>query len=183
MILKIRLSKDFDCFPSASSLDETKRVSSFPHLLSHRMSDQNFEISFPSDTVKGQEVQERIIAAMEAFSYSDKDVFGMRLALEEALVNAIKHGNGMDPNKEVHVSCQVDETEARISIRDEGEGFDPSDVPDPTDDDNLEKPGGRGIMLMRAFMTEVTYSEGGNEVILVKQREVDTEDSSAIAEG
>jgi len=140
------------------------------------MSDQNFDTSFASDTVKGQQVQERIIAAMEHCQYSDKDVFGMRLALEEALVNAIKHGNGMDPNKQVHVSCQVDEKEARVTIRDEGEGFDPADVPDPTDDDNLEKPGGRGIMLMRAFMTEVSYSEDGNEVLLVKQREVETED-------
>ncbi|MBD3675244.1 MAG: ATP-binding protein [Planctomycetaceae bacterium] len=146
------------------------------------MSDQNFEISFPSDTVKGQEVQERIITCMESISYSDRDIFGMRLALEEALVNAIKHGNGMDPNKEVHVSCHVDETAARITIRDEGEGFDPDDVPDPTDEDNLEKPGGRGIMLMKAFMTEVTYCEGGNTVILVKHREVETEDSSAVAE-
>jgi serine/threonine-protein kinase RsbW len=138
------------------------------------MSDQDFEISFPSDTVKGQEVQERIINAMDANGFSDKDVFGMRLALEEALVNAIKHGNGMDPNKEVHVTCQVDDIQTRITIRDEGTGFNPSDVPDPTDEDNLEKPGGRGIMLMKAFMTEVSYSEDGNEVLLVKEREVET---------
>jgi len=105
----------------------------------------------------------------------------MRLALEEALVNAIKHGNGMDPNKQVHVTCQVDEVQARVTIRDEGTGFDPCDVPDPTDDDNLEKPGGRGIMLMRAFMTEVSYASDGKEVILVKDRE--TEDTPVIEEG
>lgn len=89
-------------------------------------------------------------------------------------MNAIKHGNGMDPNKEVHVTCQVDDIQTRITIRDEGTGFNPSDVPDPTDEDNLEKPGGRGIMLMKAFMTEVSYSEDGNEVLLVKEREVET---------
>lgn len=147
------------------------------------MSDHDFEISFPSDTAKGQEVQERIISAMDAYSFSDKDVFGMRLALEEALVNAIKHGNSMDSNKEVHVTCQVDDIQTRITIRDEGTGFDPGDVPDPTDEDNLEKPGGRGIMLMKAFMTEVSYSDDGNEVLLVKEREVETEDDpSAVAE-
>ena len=146
------------------------------------MSAEEFEISFPSDTVKGQEVQERIIQSMETMSYSDKDVFGMRLALEEALVNAIKHGNGMDPNKQVHVTCHVDGVEARVTIRDEGPGFDPQEVPDPTDDDNLGKPGGRGIMLMRAFMTEVTYSDSGNEVLLIKAKEVEEEEDTAVAE-
>ncbi|MDC0273977.1 ATP-binding protein [Planctomycetaceae bacterium] len=143
------------------------------------MSDHDFEISFSSDTAKGQEVRERIISAMDANGFSEKDVFGMRLSLEEALVNAIKHGNGMDPNKEVHVTCHVDYIQTRITIRDEGTGFDPRDIPDPTDEDNLEKPGGRGIMLMKAFMTEVSYSDDGNEVLLVKEREVETEDDSS----
>jgi len=141
-----------------------------------------FDISFPSDTSKGQEVQERIIDCMQKMQYSEKDIFGMRLALEEALVNAIKHGNGMDPNKQVRVTCHVDEQETRVTIQDEGPGFDPDDVPDPTSEENLEKPGGRGIMLMRAFMSEVTYSETGNEVLLVKAREVEAEDNSALAE-
>jgi serine/threonine-protein kinase RsbW len=143
---------------------------------------EQFDISFPSDTSKGQEAQERIIDCMQKMQYSEKDIFGMRLALEEALVNAIKHGNGMDPNKQVRVTCRVDEQEARVTIEDEGPGFDPEDVPDPTSEENLEKPGGRGIMLMRAFMSEVTYSETGNEVLLVKAREVEAEDNSAVAE-
>lgn len=146
------------------------------------MTVEEFDISFPSDTSKGQEVQERIIDSMQKLDYSDKDIFGMRLALEEALVNAIKHGNGMDPNKVVRVTCRVDDQEARITIVDEGPGFDPNDVPDPTSEENLEKPGGRGIMLMRAFMSEVAYSDTGNEVLLVKAREVEAEDNSAVAE-
>lgn len=146
------------------------------------MTVEEFDISFASDTSKGQEVQERIIDCMHKQEYSEKDIFGMRLALEEALVNAIKHGNGMDPNKQVRVTCRVDDQEARITIEDEGPGFDPNDVPDPTSEENLEKPGGRGIMLMRAFMSEVAYSDTGNEVLLVKAREVEAEDNSAVAE-
>ena len=146
------------------------------------MPSEEFAVSIPSETAQGQSIQERIIALMEKMSYSDKDVFGVRLALEEALVNAIKHGNGMDPNKQVHITCKVDEEQARITIKDEGPGFDLVDVPDPTSDENIEKPGGRGIMLMKAFMSEVSYSDSGNQVILVKARETEEQDSPAIAD-
>jgi len=131
---------------------------------------EKFEITIPSETAQGLAVQERIVNLLESMDYSSRDVFGMRLALEEALVNAMKHGNGMDPNKKVRVSCCVDSQQARIEIEDEGEGFRPEDVPDPTDIENLEKPCGRGIMLMKAFLTVVEYSETGNRVILEKLR-------------
>ncbi|HSG72702.1 MAG TPA: ATP-binding protein, partial [Planctomycetaceae bacterium] len=82
------------------------------------MSFEAFDESIPSETAQGQRVQERIIALLEQMGYSQKDVFGVKLALEEALVNAIKHGNGMDPNKVVRVKCQVSQQEARITITD-----------------------------------------------------------------
>jgi serine/threonine-protein kinase RsbW len=97
----------------------------------------------------------------------------VRLALEEALVNAIKHGNGLDPNKQVHVVCQISAEKVRIVIEDEGIGFRPDDVPDPTEDENLEKPCGRGIMLMRAFLSTVEYNERGNRVVLEKNKNDD----------
>jgi serine/threonine-protein kinase RsbW len=143
------------------------------------MSFEAFDLSIPSETAQGQAVQERIVGILEQMGYSQKDVFGVKLALEEALVNAIKHGNGMDPNKSVQVSCRVSQEEARITITDEGPGFDPEEVPDPTDDENLEKPGGRGIMLMRAFMSEVEFAQNGNQVLLVKIREHEAEESSS----
>ncbi len=136
-----------------------------------------FEIAIPSDTSLGYEVQERILAMLETSGYTDRDVFGVKLSLEEALVNAIKHGNGMDPEKLVKVQCRVDDVEVLITIEDEGEGFNPEDVPDPTDDDNLEKPSGRGLMLMRAFMTGIHYNERGNRVELHKLRTVETPDA------
>jgi serine/threonine-protein kinase RsbW len=133
-----------------------------------------FEVTIPSDTVQGQVVQERIIHLLEQFEYSERDVFSVRLALEEAIVNAIKHGNGMDPDKVVRIGCWAGQDKIRIVIEDQGEGFVPAEVPDPTDLENLEKPCGRGIMLMKAFMSLVEYSPSGNRVTLEKLREVHT---------
>lgn len=131
-----------------------------------------FEVKIPSDTEAGHAVQERILQALEGLEYPPRDVFGVRLALEEALVNAIKHGNAMDPDKHVRVTCEVSYDQVRIEIEDEGPGFNPGEVADPTDDENLDCPGGRGIMLMRAFMNVIEYNDVGNRVTLVKLRGV-----------
>ncbi|REJ94464.1 MAG: ATP-binding protein [Planctomycetota bacterium] len=132
---------------------------------------ERFRETIPSDLQEAERVQERIISLLETMEFGARDVFGMRLALEEAIVNAIKHGNGMDPSKSVEILCEIGDERALVVITDEGPGFDPKDIPDPTDDDNLEKPGGRGIMLMKAFMTRVEYNERGNTVTLEKLRE------------
>ena len=129
-----------------------------------------FDIQIPSETAAGQDVQERIIGILEAMQYTDRDIFGVRLALEEALVNAIKHGNQMDPRKSVRISVRINSEKARIEIEDQGTGFTLSEVPDPTADENLERPCGRGIMLMRAFMNLIEYNEVGNRVVLEKHR-------------
>jgi len=105
---------------------------------------------------------------MERLHWGEHDVFSVRLAMEEALINAIKHGNHYDPSKHVQVRCGISEGLLRIEIEDEGKGFDLAAVPDPTDPDNLESPCGRGIMLMRGFMSRVEYNEVGNRVVLEK---------------
>jgi len=132
---------------------------------------EQFEVRIPSETTAGQAVQERIINRLEALEFPARDVFGVRLSLEEALVNAIKHGNGMDPAKQVRVSCWINEQLVRIEIEDEGPGFTPEEVPDPTAEENLERPCGRGIMLMKAFLSRVEYVPPGNLVILEKTRD------------
>lgn len=132
---------------------------------------EQFEVWIPSETAAGQAVQERIVQRLEELNFPPRDVFGLRLSLEEALVNAIKHGNGMDPTKSVRVSCHIDERLVRIEIEDEGPGFKPEDVPDPTAEENLERPCGRGIMLMKAFLSRVEYVGRGNLVILEKHRD------------
>ena len=131
---------------------------------------ESFIVTIPSDTSAGQAVQERIVARLEELEYSSRDVFGVRLALEEALVNAIKHGNRMDPDKTVRVECAISTEFVRVVIEDQGPGFDPGDVPDPTMEENLERPCGRGIMLMRAFMSTVEYQGRGNVLVLEKRR-------------
>jgi serine/threonine-protein kinase RsbW len=134
-----------------------------------------FEVTIPSDTEAGHAVQERILQALEVREFPPRDVFGVRLALEEALVNAIKHGNSMNPDKVVRVACEVTQDEVRIEIEDEGPGFDPKEIADPTEDENLDCPGGRGIMLMRAFMNLIEYNPQGNRVTLVKLRGVNND--------
>jgi serine/threonine-protein kinase RsbW len=134
-----------------------------------------FDVTIPSDTAKGREVQDQIVQSLEAHGFSARDVFGVRLALVEAIVNAIKHGNRMDPEKNVRIQWEVNSTFVKVSIEDQGEGFKVEDVPDPTDDENLDKPGGRGIMLMRSFMTDVSYDGRGN--ILLMEKQCDAEDS------
>jgi serine/threonine-protein kinase RsbW len=136
---------------------------------------EEFEVQIPSETEAGQKAGQRIIELLERLDFPTKDVFGVRLALEEALVNAIKHGNRMDSEKSVRIACQVFIQKVHIEIEDEGSGFDWNHLPDPTDIENLEKPCGRGVMLMRAFMNVVEFNEQGNCVILEKLKGVDVE--------
>ena len=79
----------------------------------------------------------------------------------------------MDPDKFVQIDCRFDDEGVRIVIEDEGPGFDVTDVPDPTAEENLDKPGGRGIMLMRSFMSHIEYNDVGNRLILEKRRDVE----------
>jgi serine/threonine-protein kinase RsbW len=126
------------------------------------------DVVIPSDTAEARRIQEDIELLLQARKASDQEVFSVRLALEEALVNAIKHGNEMDRSKKVYVSYRLCGDRLEVRITDEGRGFDPSDVPDPTAIENLERPCGRGLMLMRHYMTEVEYNQSGNSVSMAK---------------
>ena len=94
-------------------------------------------------------------------------LFAVRLCLEEALVNAFRHGNRLEPSLVVKFQASIGPDVCVFEVQDEGEGFDPGGVPDPTADENLEIPSGRGIMLMRAYMSEVEYLEPGNRLRMV----------------
>ena len=98
--------------------------------------------------------------------------FGIDMAVREAVTNAIVHGNQEDEAKEVEVTFNCLEHALEIEVKDQGEGFDPTTVPDPTDPANIMKTSGRGIFLMRTFMDEVDWlarPEGGTKVRLVKK--------------
>lgn len=128
------------------------------------------DVSIRSDAAEARQVQDEIESALAANQFTEKEIFGIRLALEEAMVNAIKHGNNFDRNKKVHISYHVEPNRFDILITDEGPGFDPTDVPDPTAVENLERPCGRGLMLMKYYMSEVEYTGRGNSVVMCKRR-------------
>ncbi len=120
--------------------------------------------------VAHSKIIEPILAQLNDKGYCKQDKFAIRLGLEEALSNAYKHGNKSDPNKTISAKWSVDEEKAVIWIADCGSGFNPNDVPDPRDDKNLEKPSGRGLLLIRAYMTEVSFNEKGNELRMMKKK-------------
>jgi serine/threonine-protein kinase RsbW len=126
------------------------------------------EVTIPSDTAEARRFQEEIEKSLQDRRVTEQEIFSVRLALEEALVNAIKHGNQLDRTKKVVISYRLTADRLDVRITDEGSGFDPADVPDPTDVENLDRPCGRGLMLMRHYMTEVNYSPSGNSVSMAK---------------
>jgi serine/threonine-protein kinase RsbW len=130
----------------------------------------SYDNAIPSDTTEGKRVVEELLKQLHRHEWAEHDVFGIHLAVEEAIVNAIKHGNQDDPAKLVHVLIELSKDKMRIQVTDQGAGFDPGEVPDPTDDDNLELPSGRGLMLMRSFMSFVEYNTVGNQVVMEKDR-------------
>jgi serine/threonine-protein kinase RsbW len=115
-------------------------------------------------------VNERILGEMIAAGFGEKDLFSMRLALEETIVNAIKHGNAGDTSKAVRVNYCVAPDRVRVEIEDEGPGFDPAKIPDPLAPENIERPSGRGLFLIRYYMSSVTFNDCGNRVILSKDK-------------
>ena len=93
--------------------------------------------------------------------------FNFRVGLTEAIANGVLYGNGQDPAKKVRVELHFEDLGIRVRVTDEGRGFDPATVPDPTLPENISKPTGRGIFLMRALMDEVRFNSSGNSVTLL----------------
>ena len=130
----------------------------------------NKKLTIASRTSEAGKVHEAVLPELIAHGFGPDAQFAVRLALDEALANAIFHGNQQDPQKHVVVECSIADDRVTISVKDQGAGFSPSQVPDPTLDENLEKLHGRGIMLMRAYMSDVLFNDRGNCVTLIKNR-------------
>jgi serine/threonine-protein kinase RsbW len=104
--------------------------------------------------------------AKERF-HLDDDIYGnIMIAVTEAVNNAIKHGNNNNKTKNVYISLALDESVIKFVVKDEGDGFNYDNLPDPTSPENLEKPGGRGIFLMKHLSDEVSFKENGRVVEL-----------------
>ncbi|MGA2171897.1 MAG: ATP-binding protein [Sedimentisphaerales bacterium] len=117
------------------------------------------------------EIYRQILPSLKASNFSQEDVFAVHLALEEAFINAIKHGNKMEPSRAVKIDYSIEPDKIEICMTDEGEGFDPEVIPDPRYGDNLYKPAGRGMLLMRSFMDVVEYNKQGNSVRMIRYKE------------
>jgi serine/threonine-protein kinase RsbW len=122
-----------------------------------------------SDPMQQRDVQKRILDAIESAGYHPDNLFAVKISLEEALINAIKHGNKLDPKKQVRVEANITSEQAEIIVEDEGPGFNRAHVPDPTAEENLLKCSGRGILLMETYMDRVEYSKDGRRVRMIKR--------------
>ena len=140
------------------------------------MSDQSatdawrLSVDLPSERGSNRKVTDELLEQLGVHGWSPSDIFAIHLAAEEAIVNAIVHGNKLDAQKKVHVECLVSDEVARIEVVDEGNGFNPAGIPDCTQEERLEASSGRGVMLMRSFMTRIVYNAKGNGVVLEKRR-------------
>ncbi len=118
-----------------------------------------------------EKVCKEILSKLKAKGYDKDDIFAVHLALEEAFLNAVKHGNKMDPTKEVKIDYSVGLDKVVISVTDEGEGFEPEAVADPRFGESLYKPGGRGLLLINSYMDTVKFNERGNGLYMVRYKE------------
>jgi prepilin-type N-terminal cleavage/methylation domain-containing protein/prepilin-type processing-associated H-X9-DG protein len=123
-----------------------------------------------SDMEEVSHLREEIIELAVNRNFDQRDVYAIRQALDEALVNAVRHGSGMDPTKQVAVEYRVTDDRFEVTIEDQGTGFDPEKLDDPLECINLLRPYGRGVFLMRHYMSEVVFHPPGNKVTLTKFR-------------
>jgi serine/threonine-protein kinase RsbW len=127
---------------------------------------KSIKIPIPSLIENIQIIESFIDNAKEDFEIND-DLYGnIMISVTECISNAIVHGNQSDSGKLVHLELQMDSGLLRCSIEDEGTGFDFNQLPDPTDPENIEKVGGRGIFLMKHLSDEVKFEDGGKKTIL-----------------
>ena len=125
-------------------------------------------------------VQIAVEASLQQLAIEEETSNQIGTAVREAVANAIEHGNQGDTSKQVRVEFGVEDDEIVISVQDEGLGFDPTKVPDPLEPENLLKPNGRGILLIREFMDRVEYDfdrEQGTALIMRKRLELPVENS------
>lgn len=121
-----------------------------------------------SDVYAISKVCGRLLDEVRAKNFDSDQIFAIHLALEEALLNAYKHGNKFDSTKKIDIDYFVSDEKFEISVADQGTGFSPDSLPDPRAEENLYKPCGRGVLLMRSYMDVVEFNEPGNMVHMIK---------------
>lgn len=123
------------------------------------------QVSLINDRDQINAVQDLVVERAEELGFPNGARFALRLAMEEAIVNAFRHGHkNLPADTPISVEYTIDAERVHVAVEDRGPGFTPSAVPDPTLDENLENPGGRGLVLIRAYMSQVRYNDRGNRV-------------------
>lgn len=132
------------------------------------MEQKTYHLEIESDPRNLITVEEFINYFAVELNLSEDKVNGLLISITEAVTNAIKHGNKSDKNKLVFVDVNTDDEFLIIKVKDQGEGFNPSEIPDPTQPENLLKDSGRGVYLMKIYMDEIIFNrtENGMETIL-----------------
>jgi serine/threonine-protein kinase RsbW len=129
------------------------------------------DFELPSDISLMHSVLNFLIERVARIGLINPDRSNLFVALDEAFVNAIKHGNRHDMTKHIRITADLSPQEARFVVEDEGEGFNIQEIPDPCDPENLFKSSGRGVMLIYNIMDEVEYNARGNRLVMVKRPE------------
>jgi serine/threonine-protein kinase RsbW len=135
-------------------------------------SDKNFKLVLASQSEAIEEIERLAAEAAVLADFSQEEQDSLAIAVTEIANNAIVHGNKRDPGKKVFVNIAVNGGEVRMTVRDQGVGFDPDKLSNPLDPENLLRESGRGVFIVRSLMDEVLYdfSKGGTEVTIIKRR-------------
>ena len=128
---------------------------------------EKIDLELPSDLTLMNAVLEYLLDRVAKLGLIHVEKSNLYVALDEAFVNAVKHGNRSDPEKLLRVTAELSAHEAIFTVEDEGDGFNVSEIPDPCDPANLFKSNGRGVLLIYNIMDEVEYSERGNRLKMV----------------
>jgi serine/threonine-protein kinase RsbW len=144
-----------------------------PVILSH--THEKIEFELPSDLSLMNGVLQYLLERVQRLGLIKPDRSNLFIALDEAFVNAVKHGNKNDPHKLVKITAELSPKEACFTVEDEGDGFNVKEIPDPCDPANLFKTSGRGVLLIYNIMDEVEYNAQGNRVKMVKRPEARVE--------
>jgi serine/threonine-protein kinase RsbW len=132
---------------------------------------EKIEFEFPSALSLMHAILDYLTKRVEKIGVVSGENSHLFIALDEAFVNAVKHGNKFNHEKNVRVSAEISKTEARFTFEDEGDGFNVASIPDPRDPENLFKSSGRGVLLIHNIMDEVRYNERGNRLEMIKKSE------------
>ncbi len=130
--------------------------------------EQHFAIS--STCEEASQLINTVLDQLRQHGWREDDIFAVHVALQESLSNAIKHGNRYDPSRTIYVTCRLTQQFFEASVKDEGAGFDPTKVPDPTLPENLDLPSGRGLRLITGFMDQVEFHNGGRQIVMRRYR-------------